>query len=76
MVRSEQHITDFLPQKVKKNQDDLKELCQTSMEIVIILEDQLSSHGNTPAMKLKGLCEELEWQVSLVCSTNKFFNSI
>ncbi|KAJ7343824.1 hypothetical protein DFH08DRAFT_1081240 [Mycena albidolilacea] len=47
-------------EKVKKNREDLKELCQTTMEIVTILQDQLSMHGNTAAVKLKGLCEELE----------------
>jgi hypothetical protein len=52
-------------QKVHKNRDDLKELCQSTMEIVAILEDQLSSHGNTAALKLRGLCEELERSKSI-----------
>ncbi|KAJ6582316.1 hypothetical protein B0H19DRAFT_1252422 [Mycena capillaripes] len=47
-------------QKVKKNCEDLKDLCESITEIVIILEDQFSSHGNTAAVKLKSLCEELE----------------
>ncbi|KAJ6564845.1 hypothetical protein B0H19DRAFT_1068345 [Mycena capillaripes] len=46
--------------KVKRNRDDLKELCENITEITVILEDQLSLHGNTAAVKLKGLCEELE----------------
>ncbi|KAJ7467663.1 hypothetical protein FB451DRAFT_1483076 [Mycena latifolia] len=49
-----------LPQKVKKNRDDLKELCENIMEIISIIQDQLSSHGDTAAVKFKGLCEDLE----------------
>ncbi|KAJ6564795.1 hypothetical protein B0H19DRAFT_1233545 [Mycena capillaripes] len=47
-------------EKVKRNRDDLKDLCENITEIAVILEDQLSSHGNTVALKLRGLCEELE----------------
>ncbi|KAJ6564777.1 hypothetical protein B0H19DRAFT_1259189 [Mycena capillaripes] len=47
-------------QRMKKNRDDLKDLCESITDIAVILEDQLSSHGNTTAVKLKGLCEELE----------------
>ncbi|KAJ6544398.1 hypothetical protein B0H19DRAFT_1267671 [Mycena capillaripes] len=47
-------------QKVKKNSEDLRDLCESITEITFILEDQLSLHGNTAAMKLKNLCEELE----------------
>ncbi|KAJ7867865.1 hypothetical protein B0H13DRAFT_2351746 [Mycena leptocephala] len=50
-------------EKVKRNRDDLKELCDSTMVIVAILKDQLSSHPNTPAVTLKELCEELERQV-------------
>ncbi|KAJ7466039.1 P-loop containing nucleoside triphosphate hydrolase protein [Mycena latifolia] len=49
-----------LPQKVKKNQDGMKELCSNIMEIIKTIQDQLSSHGNTAAVKFKGLCENLE----------------
>ncbi|KAJ7480558.1 hypothetical protein FB451DRAFT_1446342 [Mycena latifolia] len=47
-------------QKVKKNRDDLKELCENSMEIMKIVRDQISSHGPMAAEKLKTVCEELE----------------
>ncbi|KAJ7027691.1 hypothetical protein C8F04DRAFT_1399351 [Mycena alexandri] len=46
--------------KVKKNREDLKELCNSTTEIITILHDQILTHGNTAAIKFKGLCEELE----------------
>ncbi|KAJ7640612.1 hypothetical protein B0H17DRAFT_467315 [Mycena rosella] len=46
--------------RVKKNRDDVKELCANIMEIVNIIQDQLSSHGDTAAVKFKGLCEDFE----------------
>ncbi|KAJ7711366.1 hypothetical protein B0H16DRAFT_1817022 [Mycena metata] len=45
---------------VKKNREDLEELCNSATEIITILHDQIKSHGNTAAVKFKGLCEELE----------------
>ncbi|KAJ7640516.1 P-loop containing nucleoside triphosphate hydrolase protein [Mycena rosella] len=47
-------------EKVKKNRDDVKELCANIMEIVSIIQNQLSSHGDTAAVKFKGLCEDFE----------------
>ncbi|KAJ7486470.1 hypothetical protein FB451DRAFT_770862, partial [Mycena latifolia] len=47
-------------EKANKNQDDLKELCENSTEIMEIIRDQISSHGPTAAEKLKSVCEELE----------------
>ncbi|KAJ7661202.1 P-loop containing nucleoside triphosphate hydrolase protein [Mycena rosella] len=47
-------------EKVKKNRDDLKELCGNIMDIVQIIQDQLSSHVDTAAVKFKQLCEDLE----------------
>ncbi|KAJ7705167.1 hypothetical protein B0H16DRAFT_1482390 [Mycena metata] len=47
-------------QTVKKNREDLEELCSSSTEIITILHDQIKAHGNTAAVKFKGLCEELE----------------
>ncbi|KAJ7435059.1 hypothetical protein FB451DRAFT_1379587 [Mycena latifolia] len=47
-------------EKVRKNRDDLKELCGNIMEIIKTIQDQLSSHGDTAAVKFKGLCENLE----------------
>ncbi|KAJ7640938.1 hypothetical protein B0H17DRAFT_1339233 [Mycena rosella] len=54
-------------EKVKKNRDDVKELCDNIMEIVSIVQDQLSSHGDTAAVKFKGLCEDLEVWVLNMC---------
>ncbi|KAJ7024599.1 hypothetical protein C8F04DRAFT_1131131 [Mycena alexandri] len=47
-------------EKVKKNREDLKELCNSTAEIITILHDQIITHGSTAATKFKGLCEELE----------------
>ncbi|KAJ7021176.1 hypothetical protein C8F04DRAFT_1195780 [Mycena alexandri] len=45
---------------VKKNREDLKELCRNVMEIVTIVREQISLHGDTAAVKFKGLCGDLE----------------
>ncbi|KAJ7692002.1 hypothetical protein B0H16DRAFT_1486594 [Mycena metata] len=45
---------------VKKNCEDLEELCNSATEIITILHDQILAHGNTAAIKFKGLCEEVE----------------
>jgi hypothetical protein len=47
-------------QKVKKNRDDLKELCGTAMEVMGILQDQISLHGDKGAVRLKGLCGDFK----------------
>ncbi|KAJ7480581.1 hypothetical protein FB451DRAFT_1365066, partial [Mycena latifolia] len=47
-------------EKAKKNRDDLRELCENSMEIMKIVQDQILCHGPTAAEKLKSACEELE----------------
>ncbi|KAJ7017488.1 hypothetical protein C8F04DRAFT_1200404 [Mycena alexandri] len=52
-------------QKVKKNREDLKELCESTTEIVMILHDQILAHGNT-AVKFKAMCEELESYLAAV----------
>ncbi|KAJ6575699.1 hypothetical protein DFH09DRAFT_377819 [Mycena vulgaris] len=46
-------------EKVKRNRDDLKELCGNIVEILKIIQDQLVAHGDTGALKFKGLCEDL-----------------
>ncbi|KAJ6547959.1 hypothetical protein DFH09DRAFT_632177 [Mycena vulgaris] len=46
-------------EKVKRNRDDLKELCGNIVEIIKITQDQLVAHGDTGALKFKGLCEDL-----------------
>ncbi|KAJ7727564.1 hypothetical protein B0H16DRAFT_1735043 [Mycena metata] len=42
-------------QNVKKNREDLEELCNTTTEIVTILHNQILTHGNTAAVKFKVL---------------------
>ncbi|KAJ6547910.1 hypothetical protein DFH09DRAFT_631922 [Mycena vulgaris] len=46
-------------EKVKRNRDDLKELCGNIVEIIKIIQDQLVAHRDTGALKFKGLCEDL-----------------
>ncbi|KAJ7713099.1 hypothetical protein B0H16DRAFT_1702591 [Mycena metata] len=46
--------------RVKKNREDLEELCNSATEIITTLHDQVKAHGNTAAVKFKGLCEKLE----------------
>ncbi|KAJ7640188.1 hypothetical protein B0H17DRAFT_1216673 [Mycena rosella] len=53
-------ILETVEVQMKKNRDDVKELCANIMEIVNIIQDQLSSHGDTAAVKFKGLCENFE----------------
>ncbi|KAJ7168441.1 hypothetical protein C8R46DRAFT_1267467 [Mycena filopes] len=47
-------------EQLKKNREDLKELCESSTEIASFLHDQIVQYGNTAAVKFKGLCEELK----------------
>ncbi|KAJ7452545.1 hypothetical protein FB451DRAFT_1145201 [Mycena latifolia] len=47
-------------EKVKKNRDDLKELCDNIMEIIRVVQVQLTAHDDTAVVKFKGLCEDLE----------------
>ncbi|KAJ6472976.1 hypothetical protein DFH09DRAFT_1293851 [Mycena vulgaris] len=46
--------------KVKKNRDSMKELCGDAVEIITIIQDQISAHGDTAALTFKSQCEELE----------------
>ncbi|KAJ7082290.1 P-loop containing nucleoside triphosphate hydrolase protein [Mycena epipterygia] len=46
--------------RMKKNREDLKELCGDTLEIMKIMQDQISAHGETAAVKFKSLCEDLE----------------
>jgi hypothetical protein len=51
---------------VKKNRKDLKTLCESIMEIIPIIQDQVVTHGNTTALELKDLCGEFQgWVQSL-----------
>ncbi|KAJ7444477.1 hypothetical protein FB451DRAFT_1294175 [Mycena latifolia] len=51
------HLPDL---KVKKNREDLKELCHDALEIIKIVRDQISANGGTSTEIFKGLCEDLE----------------
>jgi hypothetical protein len=45
-------------QKVKKNRDDLLDLCESIVEIVHLLEAEVSAHGDVAGMRFMGLCED------------------
>ncbi|KAJ7144353.1 hypothetical protein C8R44DRAFT_725297 [Mycena epipterygia] len=47
-------------EKVKRNQESMKELCRDTVDIITVLRDQISAHGDTAALKFKAQCEELE----------------
>ncbi|KAJ7158588.1 hypothetical protein C8R46DRAFT_395090 [Mycena filopes] len=47
-------------EKVKKNREDLKELCVSSTKIASFLQDQIVQYGNTAAIKFNSICEELK----------------
>ncbi|KAJ6506473.1 hypothetical protein DFH09DRAFT_282549 [Mycena vulgaris] len=47
-------------EKVKRNREDLQELCEDIMEIIRIVQERLSFHGDTAAVDFKALCEKLE----------------
>ncbi|KAF8142487.1 P-loop containing nucleoside triphosphate hydrolase protein [Mycena galopus ATCC 62051] len=47
-------------EKLKRNRDDLKELCENAMDIINIIHEEIISHGETAAFRLKDRCEELE----------------
>ncbi|KAJ7111382.1 hypothetical protein C8R44DRAFT_985519, partial [Mycena epipterygia] len=46
-------------EKVKRNQDDLKELCGSIVEIVTVLRSEVVVHGDKGATRFMGLCEDL-----------------
>ncbi|KAJ7711878.1 hypothetical protein B0H16DRAFT_1744743 [Mycena metata] len=47
-------------ENIRRNQEDLKELCEKIKEIVDILQVQISAGGATIAVRLKDVCEEFE----------------
>ncbi|KAJ7927284.1 P-loop containing nucleoside triphosphate hydrolase protein, partial [Mycena leptocephala] len=53
-------------EKVKQNREDLQELCENTTRIAVYLGEQLASHQNTPAIRLKDMCEEFERDVQEV----------
>ncbi|KAJ6533760.1 P-loop containing nucleoside triphosphate hydrolase protein [Mycena vulgaris] len=59
------------PNKVTKNRDDLKELCENIIEIIRIVQQQLSTHGEITAVRFKSLCEDLDSMLQDVLKTVK-----
>ncbi|KAJ7112081.1 hypothetical protein C8R44DRAFT_741810 [Mycena epipterygia] len=47
-------------QQAKQNQESMKELCGDTVDIITVLRDQISAHGDTAALKFKTQCEELD----------------
>jgi hypothetical protein len=47
-------------QKVQNNQDELKELCTDTVDIITVVRDRISSHRDTAALQFKVQCEELD----------------
>ncbi|KAJ7714751.1 hypothetical protein B0H16DRAFT_520140 [Mycena metata] len=45
-------------ERIKQNRDDLEELCLSTLQIVSILKEELSFHGDTAGIRFRGLCEE------------------
>ena len=45
---------------MKKNRDDYKDLCGSIVEIVNMLQDDITRHGATAASRLEQLCGKLE----------------
>ncbi|KAJ7089923.1 hypothetical protein C8R44DRAFT_861348 [Mycena epipterygia] len=43
--------------KITKNRDNLKDLCASMVEILVILRDEISVHGDAAAGRFMGLCE-------------------
>ncbi|KAJ7201878.1 hypothetical protein GGX14DRAFT_464160 [Mycena pura] len=45
--------------KMKKNRDDLRDLCASTFEIVLILRTEISAHGQEVGPRFMSLCEDL-----------------
>ncbi|KAJ7895221.1 hypothetical protein B0H14DRAFT_2681650, partial [Mycena olivaceomarginata] len=45
-------------QKMKKNRDDLLDLCESLVEIVRLLQAEISAHGQVAGVRFMGLCED------------------
>ncbi|KAJ7881982.1 hypothetical protein B0H14DRAFT_1491037 [Mycena olivaceomarginata] len=50
--------------KMKKNRDDLLDLCESIVEIVRLLQAEVSAHGNVTGVRLMPLCEDF---ISFLC---------
>ncbi|KAJ7438891.1 hypothetical protein B0H11DRAFT_571825 [Mycena galericulata] len=47
-------------EKIKKNREDLKELCGDILETMEIVQDQMTAYGDTAPERFKVLCKDLE----------------
>ena len=43
-----------------KNREDYKDLCSSIVEIMMMLQDEITQHGATAVSRLKQLCEKFE----------------
>ncbi|KAJ7765811.1 hypothetical protein B0H14DRAFT_3510149 [Mycena olivaceomarginata] len=50
-------VAIFLETKMKKNRDDLRDLCAGTVEIVLLLRDEISAHGHVVGARFMELCE-------------------
>ncbi|KAJ7189101.1 hypothetical protein C8R46DRAFT_1184309 [Mycena filopes] len=67
ILRSDEaHYDSETIEQVKRNHEGLKELCDTSTEIITFLHEQIVQHGSTAAVKFKKLCEDLESYLQVV----------
>ncbi|KAJ7807834.1 hypothetical protein B0H14DRAFT_1528901 [Mycena olivaceomarginata] len=44
-------------EKIKRNREDLRDLCASTFEIVLILEEEVQIHGRTAGVRFAGLLE-------------------
>ncbi|KAJ7455853.1 hypothetical protein FB451DRAFT_1407677 [Mycena latifolia] len=53
-------VVNFLEtvDKINRNREDLKDLCTNILEIVAILREEFSIHGNTGTPRFMGLCDD------------------
>ncbi|KAJ6592916.1 hypothetical protein B0H19DRAFT_1224672, partial [Mycena capillaripes] len=58
-------------EKVQRNREDLKELCQDTVEIITIVRNEIACHGATAAVRFKEQCEQLERVLQDVLNTVK-----
>ncbi|KAF8201976.1 hypothetical protein K438DRAFT_1821021 [Mycena galopus ATCC 62051] len=47
-------------EKIKRNRDDLRELCEDIVKITKAIQERISSHGDGATGEFQGLCENLE----------------
>jgi hypothetical protein len=63
ILQNFQSNLNLVSQKVNKNRDSLKELCENITEIIGTVRDGIATHDDTSALKFKGLCESYKGQI-------------